>query len=60
MSTMLTELSMRIKIAGQNVLCQAVVNMGKLFKPHILLDLAKKLSLKPDKIRITGQSARAP
>ena len=55
---MLTGLSVQIKIAGRIVLGQAVVNIANLFKPHVLLDLAKKLSLKPDKFRTTGQSAQ--
>ena len=58
MSLTLTGLSVRIKMAGRNVLCQAVVNIANLFKPHVLLGLAKKLSLKPDKNWITGQSAQ--
>ena len=57
MSKMLTEVFMRIKIAGRNVLHQALVNIGNFFKLHILFDLVKK----SDKnARVTSRSAQVP
>ena len=50
----------RIRFAGRNVLCQALVDSGNLFGPCISLDLAKKLNVKINKkIKKIGTADRS-